>query len=37
MGWPAILSSLKSPLETGKVLAIKMEPPREMVEEIKKL
>jgi uncharacterized protein YndB with AHSA1/START domain len=37
MGWPAILSSLKSLLETGKVLAIKMEPPREMVEEIKKL
>jgi uncharacterized protein YndB with AHSA1/START domain len=37
MGWPAILSSLKSLLETGKPLAIKMEPPREMIEAIKKL
>lgn len=36
-GWPAILSSLKSLLETGKVPAIKMEPPREMIEAIKKL
>jgi uncharacterized protein YndB with AHSA1/START domain len=36
-GWPAILSSLKSLLETGKVPAIKMEPPKEMIEAIKKL
>ena len=36
-GWPAILSSLKSLLETGKVPAIQMEPPREMIEAIKKL
>jgi uncharacterized protein YndB with AHSA1/START domain len=37
MGWPAILSSLKSLLETGKVPAIQMEPPREMIEAIRKL
>jgi uncharacterized protein YndB with AHSA1/START domain len=30
-GWPAILSSLKSLLETGKPLAVKMEQPREML------
>lgn len=30
-GWPAILSSLKSLLETGKPLVIKMEPPKEMI------
>jgi uncharacterized protein YndB with AHSA1/START domain len=36
-GWPAILSGLKSLLETGKVPAIKMEPPKEMIEAIKKL
>jgi uncharacterized protein YndB with AHSA1/START domain len=30
-GWPAILSSLKSLLETGKALTIKMEPPKEMI------
>jgi uncharacterized protein YndB with AHSA1/START domain len=30
-GWPAILSSLKSVLETGKPLAIKMEPPLKML------
>jgi uncharacterized protein YndB with AHSA1/START domain len=30
-GWPAILSSLKSVLETGKPLAIKMDPPPDMV------
>jgi uncharacterized protein YndB with AHSA1/START domain len=34
-GWPAILSSLKSVLETGKPLAIKLEPPREMIEAVK--
>jgi uncharacterized protein YndB with AHSA1/START domain len=37
MGWPAILSSLKSLLETGKPLAIKMEPPKEMLDAIKRL
>jgi len=31
MGWPAILSSLKSVLETGKPLAIKMAPPQKML------
>ena len=30
-GWPAILSSLKSVLETGKPLSLKMEPPKEMM------
>lgn len=37
MGWPAVLSSMKSLLETGKPLAIQMEPPREMIEAIKRL
>jgi uncharacterized protein YndB with AHSA1/START domain len=36
-GWPAILSSLKSLLETGEALVIKMEPPRQMLEALKKL
>ena len=36
-GWPAILSSLKSLLETGAPLVIKMEPPRQMLEALKKL
>lgn len=31
-GWPAILSSLKSLLETGKPLKIAMSPPKEMLE-----
>lgn len=35
-GWPAILSSLKSLLETGKPLVIKMGPPEGMVEALKK-
>jgi uncharacterized protein YndB with AHSA1/START domain len=34
-GWPAILSSLKSLLETGKPLAIKMEPPKDMLNAVK--
>ena len=34
-GWPAILSSLKSLLETGKPLSIKMQPPKEMAEALK--
>ena len=36
-GWPAILSSLKSVLETGKPLSIKMEPPREMMAALQRL
>jgi uncharacterized protein YndB with AHSA1/START domain len=36
-GWPAILSSLKSLLETGKALVIIMEPPKEMIEAVKAL
>jgi uncharacterized protein YndB with AHSA1/START domain len=36
-GWPAILSSLKSVLETGKPLALKMEgPPPDMIEAVRK-
>lgn len=34
-GWPAILSSLKSVLETGKPLAVKMGPPAGMVAAVK--
>ncbi|HET7848599.1 MAG TPA: SRPBCC family protein [Pseudolabrys sp.] len=33
-GWPAILSSLKSVLETGKPLVVKMGPPAEMMEAV---
>jgi uncharacterized protein YndB with AHSA1/START domain len=36
-GWPAILSSLKSLLETGEPLVIKMQPPQLMLEALKKL
>jgi uncharacterized protein YndB with AHSA1/START domain len=36
-GWPAILSSLKSLLETGEALLIKMEPPRQMLEGLKRM
>jgi uncharacterized protein YndB with AHSA1/START domain len=36
-GWPAILSSLKSLLETGNALAVKMAPPRRMLEALKQL
>jgi uncharacterized protein YndB with AHSA1/START domain len=36
-GWPAILSSLKSLLETGEPLVIKMEPPQRMLAALKKL
>jgi uncharacterized protein YndB with AHSA1/START domain len=35
-GWPAILSSLKSVLETGKPLDIEMAPPEGMVEAVKR-
>ncbi|MBV9559901.1 MAG: SRPBCC family protein [Bradyrhizobium sp.] len=34
-GWPAILSSLKSVLETGKPLAVKMAPPPRMLAALK--
>jgi uncharacterized protein YndB with AHSA1/START domain len=34
-GWPAILSSLKSLLETGKPLVIKMAPPQRMLAALK--
>lgn len=34
-GWPAILSGLKSLLETGKVPQIKMSPPVKMLEALK--
>ena len=34
-GWPAILSSLKSVLETGAPLRIKMEPPKRMLAALK--
>jgi hypothetical protein len=36
-GWPAILSSLKSLLETGEPLVIKMEPPAKMLAALKKM
>jgi uncharacterized protein YndB with AHSA1/START domain len=36
-GWPAILSSLKSLLETGQPLAIKMQPPERMLAALKEL
>lgn len=36
-GWPAILSSLKSVLETGKPLSVALAPPKEMLEALKAL
>jgi uncharacterized protein YndB with AHSA1/START domain len=36
-GWPAILSSLKSLLETGKPLAVKSAPSLKMLDALKKL
>ena len=36
-GWPAILSNVKSLLETGKPLTIEMQPPARMLEALKKL
>lgn len=36
-GWPAILSSLKSLLETGEALVIRMEPPQRMLAALKEL
>ena len=37
LGWPAILSSLKTVLETGKALVIKLEPPAKMLAALKRL
>ena len=34
-GWPAILSSLKSVLETGKPLAVRTAPPQRMLDALK--
>ena len=34
-GWPTILSSLKSLLESGTALAIKMQPPERMLAALK--
>ena len=34
-GWPAILSSLKSVLETGRPLAVQMQPPQRMLAALK--
>jgi uncharacterized protein YndB with AHSA1/START domain len=36
-GWPAILSSLKSLLETGRPLSIRMEPPQAMIAALERL
>jgi uncharacterized protein YndB with AHSA1/START domain len=36
-GWPAILSSLKSLLETGQALKIKMAPPQRMLAALKEM
>jgi uncharacterized protein YndB with AHSA1/START domain len=36
-GWPAILSSLKSVLETGEALVIKMQPPQRMLAALKEM
>jgi uncharacterized protein YndB with AHSA1/START domain len=36
-GWPAILSSLKSLLETGQPLVIKMQPPHRMLAALKQM
>jgi uncharacterized protein YndB with AHSA1/START domain len=36
-GWPAILSGMKSLLETGKPLAIRMEPPQRMLAALKEM
>jgi uncharacterized protein YndB with AHSA1/START domain len=36
-GWPAILSSLKSVLETGKPLAVQVTPPHRMLDALREL
>jgi uncharacterized protein YndB with AHSA1/START domain len=35
-GWPLILSSLKSVLETGRPIVVKLEPPQEMIEAVRR-
>jgi uncharacterized protein YndB with AHSA1/START domain len=35
-GWPLILSSLKSLLETGRPVLVEVEPPKEMLEAVKR-
>jgi hypothetical protein len=36
MGWPLIMSSLKSLLETGKPIVVKVPPPKEMLEAVRR-
>ena len=36
-GWPAMLSSLKSLLENGNALVIRMEPPQRMLAALKEM
>jgi uncharacterized protein YndB with AHSA1/START domain len=36
-GWPAILSSLKSLIETGEALVIKMEPPQQLLSALREM
>jgi uncharacterized protein YndB with AHSA1/START domain len=36
-GWPAILSNLKSVLETGQAMAIQMAPPQRMLDALKEM
>lgn len=35
-GWPLILLSLKSVLETGRPIVVKLEPPQEMIEAVRR-
>jgi uncharacterized protein YndB with AHSA1/START domain len=35
--WPMVLASLKSLLETGKPLVVKLEPPKEMLEAVRRV
>jgi uncharacterized protein YndB with AHSA1/START domain len=37
LGWPLILSGLKSLIETGKPLVVKVQPPKEMMEAVKRV
>ncbi len=36
-GWPAILSGLKSLLETGRPLSVRMAPPADLVDAVRKV
>jgi uncharacterized protein YndB with AHSA1/START domain len=36
LGWPLILSSLKSLLETGKPIVVKVQPPKEMMDAVRR-